>query len=214
MLYVRALLDGLSAMPAANAELRLAIETEAKTRGWPAMHAELARVDDKTAARLKPNDSQRIGRALEVYRASGVPMSDWHAHPKAADSAFGNMFQLGLMPANRALLHERIASRFDAMLSAGLVDEVRGLKARYTLTADLPSMRCVGYRQTWEYLEGSGTLDDLRDKGVAATRQLAKRQMTWMRAMHGLHTLDPFEPATERAVLERAAEFIGHALSG
>jgi tRNA dimethylallyltransferase len=214
MLYVRALLEGLSAMPAAHPELREQIETEAHLRGWPALHAELARVDANTAARLKPNDSQRIGRALEVYRASGVPMSQWHTQPKPADSPFGHLLQVGLMPSDRAVLHDRIAARFDAMLAAGLVEEVRGLRARHTLSADLPSMRCVGYRQVWEFLETKGKARDLRDKGIAATRQLAKRQMTWMRAMGALELVDPLSAGHAGEVIARAAKFIAAAQTG
>ena len=214
MLYVRALLEGLSVMPAAHPETREQIESEARSQGWPAVHAELARVDPVTAARLNPADSQRIGRALEVYRVSGVPMSRWHTHPKQVAPPFGKLLQVGLMPSERAVLHERIALRFDAMLAAGLVDEVRGLRARHALTAELPSMRCVGYRQVWEFLESDGTARDLRDKGIAATRQLAKRQMTWMRAMGALELVDPLSQQHADDVIARAENFIEAAQAG
>ena len=181
MLYFKALREGLDAMPPADAVLRRAIEAEAAERGWPALHAELALVDAPTAARLAPADSQRIQRALEVQRLTGRPLSDWQRGAGAADGA-ANLPLVSLEPASRAWLHERIAQRFDGMLDAGLVDEVRGLRARGDLHADLPSMRCVGYRQAWQALDRDD-LRPLRDTGIAATRQLAKRQLTWLRSI-------------------------------
>ena len=181
MLYFKALREGLDEMPPADAQLRRAIEAEAAERGWPALHAELARMDAPTAARLAPADSQRIQRALEVQRLTGRPLSHWHRGAATADGA-QRMPLVSLEPLSRAWLHERIAQRFDTMLERGLVDEVRGLRARSDLHAELPSMRCVGYRQTWEALDRDDLLH-LRDSGIAATRQLAKRQLTWLRSI-------------------------------
>ena len=190
MLYFKALFDGLDDMPPAQPELRAAIEAEALAHGWPALHTQLATVDAATAARLSPNDSQRIGRALEVYRATGRPISAFQQrHQRAPDAPLQINGQAGallsLEPQQRAWLHERIALRFDAMLAQGFVDEVQALRARGDLHPDLPSMRCVGYRQAWEVLEHT----QLRDLGIFATRQLAKRQLTWLRSMPQRHVL-------------------------
>ena len=184
MLYFKALFDGLAEMPAAHAETRAQLEREAAERGWPALHADLAQVDPATAKRLAPGDSQRISRALEVWRVSGRTLSAWHATKKVAVDARSVMAYrlISLEPQARAWLHARIAQRFDAMLAAGLLSEVEALRARGDLTADLPSMRCVGYRQTWEALDGAFPMAELRERGIAATRQLAKRQLTWMRS--------------------------------
>ena len=186
MLYFKALFEGLDAMPAADPGIRAALEAEAAQRGWPALHAELAQVDPVTAARLAPNDAQRVQRALEVYRATGVPLSKFHSGeagvPGATPACEPDLF-LSLEPTDRAWLHERIALRFDQMLAAGFLDEVRALRARGDLHAGLPSMRCVGYRQAWEALDGVIPMRDLRERGIAATRQLAKRQLTWLRGM-------------------------------
>jgi tRNA dimethylallyltransferase len=184
MLYFKALRSGLNTLPAADAAERAALDAEAATRGWPALHAELARVDPPTAARLAPLDAQRIQRALEVFRLTGRPLSSFHADSTTDESPAWPL--ISLEPHSRAWLHERIAQRFDAMLQAGLVAEVMALRARGDLHAGLPSMRCVGYRQAWEALE-NGALDSralagLREAGIAATRQLAKRQLTWLRA--------------------------------
>jgi len=203
MLYYRALAQGIDALPAADPALRAAIDAEARARGWPALHAELARLDPATARRLKPTDAQRIQRALEVCRASGRPLSALHSTPRAAPPF--RLAALALVPAERARLHARIAERFERMLAAGLVEELRALRARCALDAALPSMRCVGYRQAWAFLEGELDRAALRDKGVAATRQLAKRQLTWLRAMRADAVLDPFAPdATQR--FEEAAD--------
>jgi tRNA dimethylallyltransferase len=180
MLYFKALWEGLDDLPQANADVRAAIETEALALGWPALHADLARVDPIAAQRLAPNDSQRISRALEVYRISGQPLSSFFTDKAINFPPPGIL--LSLEPTDRAWLHERIAQRFDAMLAAGLIDEVKALRARGDLHADLPSMRCVGYRQTWAALEGTLPVADLREHGIIATRQLAKRQMTWLRS--------------------------------
>ncbi|VWX62343.1 delta(2)-isopentenylpyrophosphate tRNA-adenosine transferase [Burkholderiales bacterium 8X] len=226
MLYLRALAEGIDEMPAADAATRARIEAEAKLYGWPAMHAQLAQVDPATAARLAPNDSQRIQRALEVWQTSGRTMSSFHAEETeqagAADVA-GNpgipgmaakprrtprglppTLMISLEPTDRTWLHERIAARFDAMLRDGLVAEVQALRARGDLDADLPSMRCVGYRQTWEALDGRWPVAELRDRGVAATRQLAKRQITWLRSMPARVVVAAEAPDAIEQVLELA----------
>ena len=203
MLYVKALFDGIDPMPPAQPALRAAIEAEAQQKGWPAMHAELAQVDPVTAARLAPADSQRIQRALEVYRASGLPLS--HFHARSAAPARSDVPLISLEPLDRAWLHARIAQRFDAMLAAGFMDEVRTLRARGDLHPELPSMRCVGYRQAWETLDGLWGMDSLRERGIAATRQLAKRQITWLRSMPQRRVVDcQAEDATEQVL--RAVE--------
>ena len=196
MMYFKALLHGLNDMPAADAAVRAVLEQEAAAIGWPAMHARLARIDAATAARLQPQDSQRIQRALEVYRVTGRVISSFHAaHPPVGgDPAFSHMPLVSLEPRQRAWLHARIAERFEAMLVAGFLDEVDTLRRRGDLSADLPSMRCVGYRQAWEALDGRWPLHELRDKGVFATRQLAKRQLTWLRAMPRRQVLACDEP--------------------
>lgn len=179
MLYYKALLQGLSELPQADAATRAAIDAEAATRGWPALHAELARHDPETAARLAPTDAQRIQRAIEVLRLTGQPLS---ALQKAGNTAAPDydFLALGLLPSDRAVLHARIAERFDAMLAAGLEDEVTMLREKYRLSPDLPSMRCVGYRQVWEAQDGLIPRSELRARGIYATRQLAKRQITWL----------------------------------
>lgn len=186
MLYFKALQDGLDALPQADASLREKLDEEAARIGMPAMHAKLARLDPVTADRLKPNDTQRIQRALEVIELTGIPMSELLAKAPKAELPFA-VLPLALEPSDRSVLHARIATRFDAMLSGAagnnLIDEVKTLRARGDLHPGLPSMRCVGYRQTWEYLDGSHDLASLREKGIAATRQLAKRQLTWLRSM-------------------------------
>ena len=188
MLYFRALLRGLDDLPRADPDARAAIETAARARGWPALHAELAAVDPATAARLAPGDAQRIGRALEVYRLSGQPLSAQLA--RRVETLPYRVLQLALVPGDRAILHQRIATRFDAMLADGLLDEVRDLRTRYPLTPELPAMRAVGYRQAWAYLDGTIDAQALREQGIAATRQLAKRQLTWLRSWPDAVTLD------------------------
>ena len=180
MLYFKGLREGLSALPVADAEVRARLDARAAAEGWPALHAELARLDPATAARLKITDAQRIQRALEVYELSGRPISELQGTREV--QRHHDYLAFALVPPDRAKLHRRIASRFGEMLDAGLIDEVRGLRARYTLNAAMPSMRCVGYRQVWQSLEGDGDLATLRSRGVAATRQLAKRQFTWLRS--------------------------------
>lgn len=186
MLYFKALIEGIDELPTADAAIRAAIDEEAKTLGWPALHASLALVDPVTAARLSPNDSQRIQRALEVFRSTEKPLSSYFKQAGSPEAISNKDFQLiALEPQSRQGLHERIASRFDAMLASGLVDEVSALKSRADLHADLPSMRCVGYRQVWEFLDGACSASDMRERGISATRQLAKRQLTWLRGWKG-----------------------------
>ncbi len=182
MLYFKVLQEGLSALPAADPAVRSRLDARAAAEGWPALHAELARVDPATAGRLEPADAQRIQRALEVREITGRPLSELHG-ARAAEGVPGRTIAVALVPADRAGLHRELAARFDAMLAAGLVAEVAGLRARHALTPDLPSMRCVGYRQVWEFLDGRVDATTMRAKGIAATRQLAKRQFTWLRAM-------------------------------
>jgi tRNA dimethylallyltransferase len=193
LLYYKALAAGLDALPGADPAVRRAIDEQAARSGWPAMHGELASIDPRAAARIMPNDSQRIQRALEVYRIAGVPLSSLQRGTPAALPFHLRPF--AVLPADRAELHRRIAKRFDAMLARGLVEELRALRKEFDLHPDLPSMRCVGYRQAWQHLEGSIDRNTLREKGIAATRQLARRQLTWLRSLPGI------EPA---AGLERA----------
>ena len=181
MLYFRVLKEGLADMPQADPEVRARILAEARQDGWPAIHARLAQVDPLTAARLKPTDAQRLQRALEVFEVTGKPMSQWHAEQLATDSLPYDLLEFALMPADRAILHERIARRFDLMLAQGFVDEVAALRARGDLHEDLPSMRAVGYRQVWDFLEGRTDAGEMRYRGIVATGQLAKRQFTWLR---------------------------------
>ena len=180
MLYFKALTEGLSSLPRADSDMRAQLDARAAVEGWPALHAELARVDPATARRLPPTDSQRIQRALEVYYVSGTPISALHG--KRAAAPLGHTIAVALIPPDRAALHDAIARRFDAMLAAGLVDELRRLRATYALDPAMPSMRCVGYRQAWQFLEGGVDAEGLRSAGIAATRQLAKRQLTWLRS--------------------------------
>ncbi|HOB67078.1 tRNA (adenosine(37)-N6)-dimethylallyltransferase MiaA [Ottowia sp.] len=206
MLYFKALFDGLDALPAADPAVRQQIEQRAARDGWPALHAELARVDPATAARLAPADSQRIQRALEVWQLTGQPLSALQTTKTIAGRA--DMASAGVLfslePADRAWLHERIARRFDDMLAAGLVDEVAALRARGDLSPDLPSMRCVGYRQVWDTLDGRQPADTLRERGIAATRQLAKRQLTWLRGMPERRVIVADSPGATDALLAAA----------
>jgi len=179
-LYFRALERGLSEMPAANPEIRAGLEAEARRAGLASLHARLARIDPQSAARIHSADPQRIQRALEVYELTGEPMSAFHARGRRTALPY-RVLKLALVPADRALLHARIAARFTAMLEAGLIEEVGGLYRRGDLTAELPAMRAVGYRQVWAYLAGELTLAELPERGIAATRQYARRQLTWLR---------------------------------
>ena len=185
MLYFKALFEGLDPLPRTDPAVRARVAAQAQQIGWPALHARLAQHDPVTAARLHPGDTQRIGRALEVWEMTGRTLSSWYTMGHAGRSAEPGpaMPLLSLEPQERAWLHDRIAQRFDAMLGCGLLDEVRTLRQRGDLSGALASMRCVGYRQAWEVLEGSSPAGSLRDKGIYATRQLAKRQLTWLRGM-------------------------------
>ncbi len=192
MLYFKALREGLSDLPRANVLLRAAIEAEARERGWPALHAELARFDAETAARLEPTDAQRIQRGLEVWRATGTPMSRLLGRRTSALPF--RLVPIALVPGDRAVLHRRIAARFEQMLTDGIVEELARLRERYSLHGGLPSMRCVGYRQAWAHLEGEYDRATLRDRGIFATRQLAKRQLTWLRSTPDVIELDCLAP--------------------
>ncbi len=208
MLYFKALTEGLSALPPADPAVRAALDRRAAASGWPALHGELARVDPATAARLAPNDAQRIQRALEVHALTGRPLSALQG-ARQADDALGPTLALALLPADRAALHAAIAERFDHMLALGLVDELRALRQRYALAPGMPSMRCVGYRQAWQFLDGAIDAARLRETGVAATRQLARRQLTWLRATPAV-AIDPQRPdalATAHAVIRAAGGF-------
>ena len=196
MLYFHALLHGLSPMPAAEPALRAQLQSELDARGAAALHAELSHHDPVAAARIHVNDPQRLLRALEVFRLSGRPISDWRRAARAQPFPF-RVLRLVLAPADRAVLHERIARRFDAMLAAGLLDEVRRLRADPRLHPDLPSMRAVGYRQAWRVLDDATTATGFRDEAIAATRQLAKRQLTWLRGELDARWLDPAVDAAE-----------------
>jgi tRNA dimethylallyltransferase len=209
MLYYKALFEGLDAMPAADRGVRAALYEQLEREGLHALYRELQRVDPLTAARLKPADQQRITRALEVYRVSGQPMSSFHSEKKVLAHAP----LISLEPTDRAWLHERIAQRFHAMLEHGLVEEVQALRERGDLHADLPSMRCVGYRQTWEALDADD-LYDLPERGIAATRQLAKRQITWLRGMPQRQVVACEAPDAVQQVVALAqqhAQAMGHA---
>ena len=210
MLYFKALKGGLDSLPTADPALRAEIEARARREGWPALHAELARLDPPTAARLAPNDSQRIERALELCLTSGQPMSALLGKRVAAEMPC-RLLELALVPADRAWLHARINRRFDAMLDAGLVEELSGLRQRFALHPDLPSMRCVGYRQAWRHLDGEITRDELEAQGAAATRQLAKRQLTWLRGWQGVVTFDCQGADLAGQVSTAVAEFLAAA---
>ncbi len=202
MLYFKALLEGLADLPQADPAVRAAIDQEALKRGWPALHAELARLDPAAAARLKPNDSQRLQRALDICRTSGRSMTELLAEQQAHLLPY-QFVRIGLLPSERAVLHRRIAERFDAMLAAGLEDEVRQLKQKYDLHADLPSMRAVGYRQVWEAQAGVFAPAELRDRGIFATRQLAKRQITWLTNTLKPEIFDCLDPILAQKVIDR-----------
>ena len=198
MLYFRALIHGLAEMPGADPAIRAGIAALAEREGWDAVHRRLAAVDPASAARIDPGNRQRVQRALEVYLASGRPMSSLHAAQSPAADLPCRLLQLALVPADRAALHRRIAARFQAMLAAGFLDEVRALKARGDLHPDLPSIRSVGYRQVWDYLDGRVSRQEMSERAIAATRQLAKRQLTWLRSWPGLEILPGDEPEPDK----------------
>ena len=211
MLYWRAWAFGLSSLPPANPEIRARLDEEGKQLGWPAMHQKLALVDPITALRLEPNDSQRVQRALEVYEATGKTMSAWLADAPSEDGREGSSIPswitlVSLEPSDRTKLHALLEKRFDQMLQQGFMEEVVGLRKNAALHADLPAIRSVGYRQAWEYLEGKTTLEEMRYKALAATRQLGKRQLTWLRAIAGREVFDSFDPKELEAALKYCQE--------
>lgn len=207
MLYFRALLHGLADLPQASPELRAAIDAEAAANGWPALHKKLALVDPSTATRLHPTDSQRIQRALEICQLAGRPMSELLAASERQRPPY-DCLALALLPSDRAVLHQRIARRFDEMLLAGLDEEVRQLRRNYTLHPNLPSMRCVGYRQTWEAQDGLMPAKELRDRGIFATRQLAKRQITWLTNSFTAENYDCLAPTLSERIAQRTSQFL------
>ena len=206
MLYWRAWAFGLSSLPPANPAIRARLDVQGKMIGWPAMHAELANIDPLTAERLQPNDSQRVQRALEVYEITGKPMSELLADSPSEDGREGSAIPewinlISLEPSDRSRLHQNLEKRFDEMLAGGLIEEVEALRKNPELHADLPAIRSVGYRQVWEYLDGAIDHAEMRYKALAATRQLGKRQLTWLRAITVRNTFDPFNPDELKAAL-------------
>ena len=211
-LYFKALRDGISDLPQADPELRAAIDHDAERLGWPALHAQLASLDPQAASALEPTDAQRIQRALEIVELTGRPLAESYAQREAGGIRH-RLLTLALTPSDRAELHRRIEQRFDAMLQAGLLDELRALRRKYKLDPALPSMRCVGYRQAWAHLEGEDDFATMRFKGIAATRQLAKRQLTWQRQFRenwaDLEEMDCLDTGLVDTVVERARRFVG-----
>jgi tRNA dimethylallyltransferase len=200
MMYFRALTTGIAALPRRDATLRAEIDAAAARAGWPGLHAELVGIDPQAASRIEPNDSQRIQRALEVYRASGRTLTDWQSGTRAP--ACPEFLKLALCPASREKLHQRIEQRLEYMMKNGFVDEVRGLRARAGLQRDCASMRAVGYRQIWLHLDGGYDLEEAQRRALYATRQLAKRQMTWLRAEPELPVFDPLEVDVVASIVE------------
>jgi tRNA dimethylallyltransferase len=207
MLYFKALREGLSPLPQADAALRAELDAEIAQHGIEHLHAELAKVDAETAARLHATDTQRIQRAMEIYRLSGQPMSVLIKH-QAQDELPYRILPIALIPSDRAVLHQRIATRFAQMLKQGLVDELRGLREKYTLYPNMTSMRCVGYRQAWQFMDGEITEAQLLETGLAATRQLAKRQLTWLRSTPDIVELDCLAHGLDKTVLSELNRFL------
>jgi len=208
MLYFRALLNGLSVLPSADADIRTRLEAEAEAEGWASMHRRLAEVDPEAAARIHPNDPQRIQRALEVYELTGTPLSELQQTQQVDQPLPYGIIKLAVAPADRTILHERIAQRFELMLRHGLIDEVEALRQRGDLHLDMPALRAVGYRQVWEYLSGSLNYTEMVERGIIATRQLAKRQFTWLRSEAELTMLD----SLDRRLPEKTLKFIEQTL--
>ncbi len=200
MLYFKALSEGLNELPKADKDIREQIGEKAKRLGWPALHGELMKIDPATASRLEPADSQRIQRAFEIWMLSGKPMSELLKQEKK-EAPF-EAVRIALLPSDRSVLHVRIAKRFESMLEAGLVEETESLRKKFDLDPAMPSMRTVGYRQAWQYLDGEFGKKDLVDKGIAATRQLAKRQLTWLRSMGNVQPFDCLDPKLHRKVAD------------
>jgi tRNA dimethylallyltransferase len=201
MLYFKALVEGLNELPEADPMIRLMIDTMAQEKGWPAVHAKLSELDPATARRLDPNDAQRVQRALEIYHITGKTLAELLQKPRYVYFPYSPI-KIALMPSDRSRLHAEIEKRFDAMLEAGLVAEVERLREEYGLDASMPSMRCVGYRQAWQHLVNGSSVEELRREGIAATRQLAKRQLTWLRAMTDVTVFDTPQPDLGERVLE------------
>ena len=213
MMYFKTLLEGLSELPEADPAVRMVIDTMADESGWPALHKELSHVDPETAARLAPNDAQRIQRALEVFYITNRAMSDLLKKPKYVYFPYVPL-KISLIPSDRAELHDRIATRFETMLELGLIGEVRKLRTDYALDVSLPSMRCVGYRQAWQYLDGEFGLASLREQGIAATRQLAKRQLTWLRSMKDVTEFDCLAEDLSDQVLAHLRQYLPEQVMG
>lgn len=207
MMYFRALIGGIAELPSADAEIRASIDADAEKAGWPAIHARLQEIDSAAAERIKPNDRQRIQRALEVYLTSGTPLSEWQSRAKTAHNHDLRFVKYALQPATRKVLHERIENRLNLMLNNGFLDEVKVLRERAGLTADHPSMRSVGYRQLWAHLDGEVSIEEAGKRALYATRQLAKRQITWLRSEPDLRSFDPLEGATIDAISASLIEF-------
>lgn len=206
MLYFRALTEGLNDLPEADPTIRLVIDTMAEEKSWPGLHAELRRIDPESAARIMPNDAQRIQRALEIYYITGKSMTALLSKPKYVYLPY-RLAGIALAARDREWLHERIAQRFEIMLELGLISELRKLRRTYALDPDMPSMRCVGYRQVWQYLDGEYALATLREKAVAATRQLSKRQMTWLRSTRNVATFE----CTSHALVDEVSDYVRQA---
>jgi len=205
MMYFRALTEGIAELPSADHQVRQAIDVEAEKAGWPAMHEQLQKVDPAIAARIQPNDKQRIQRALEVYRSSGTPLSAWQRESAPQRNDF-RYLKIGLNIEPRSLLHARIAKRLDHMVETGFIDEMKTLRQRPGLTADHPSMRSVGYRQFWQYLDDGYSLEEAIDRALFATRQLAKRQITWLRSENEIFLVNPLEAGTIDAISASLAQ--------
>jgi tRNA dimethylallyltransferase len=208
MLYFRALLKGLSSLPSADTEIRARLEAEAEAEGWGSLHRRLAGVDAAAAARIHPNDPQRIQRALEVYEMTGIPLSELQQQPPLDQPLPYRIIKLAVAPADRSVLHQRIAERFEGMLRSGLVEEVEGLRRRGDLHPDLPALRAVGYRQVWEFLDGDIDYTEMVERGIIATRQLAKRQFTWLRSEPALTLLDSLDGRLQ----DKALKYLDEAL--